>query len=71
MTWDELVASIVKNTSMTVKDIGEMSYPELENLMEGMATNAKKEEAYLKGEEEITTQGDSSDFMNFMMNGGM
>ena len=56
---------------MTVKDIGEMSYPELENLMEGMATNAKKEEAYLKGEEEITTQGDSSDFMNFMMNGGM
>lgn len=56
---------------MTVKDIGEMSYPELESLMDGMATNAKKEEAYLKGEEEINTQGDSADFMQFMMNGGM
>ena len=48
-----------------------MSYPELESLMDGMATNAKKEEAYLKGETETTTQGDSTDFMNFMMNGGM
>ena len=48
-----------------------MSYPELENLMDGMATNAKKEEAYLKGEEEISTEGDSNDFMQFMMGGGM
>ena len=66
-----MVASIVKNTSLTVKDIGEMSYPELESLMDGMTTNAKKEEAYLKGEEEVNTEGDSTDFMNFMMNGGV
>ena len=56
---------------MTVRDIGEMSYPELESLMDGMATNAKKEEAYLKGEEEVTENGDAQDFMQFMMNGGM
>lgn len=56
---------------MTVRDIGDMSYPELESLMDGMATNAKKEEAYLKGEEEVSTEGDSNDFMQFMMGGGM
>ena len=48
-----------------------MSYPELESLMDGMAANAKKEEAYLKGEEEVTENGDAQDFMQFMMNGGM
>lgn len=44
---------------------------ELESLMDGIATNAKKEEEYLKGESTVEHEGDATDFMNFMMNGGM
>lgn len=37
LSWNELIASIVSNTSMTVRDVQEVSYPELEELLEGMS----------------------------------
>ena len=66
VTWDELVASIVANTSMTVQDIKNLSYPELEGLMEGMSKNSEREQDELKGVQR--THGDANDFMEFMQN---
>lgn len=43
VSWGELAASIVANTSMTPKDINELSYPELEELMKGMESNANRQ----------------------------
>jgi hypothetical protein len=66
VTWDELVASIVSNTSMTVQDIKNLSYPELEGLMEGMTKNSEREQDELNGIQR--KQGDATDFMEFMQN---
>lgn len=63
--WNELVASIVKNTFMTVRDINELSFPELEELMDGMSLNAEKERAELEGAQ--TTRGGAEEFMQFML----
>lgn len=67
MTWSELLASIVANTSLTVRDINDMSYPELEELMDGMSKNADREKDMMNGVQR--TNGDANDFINFLANG--
>lgn len=68
VSWNELVASIVSNTSMTVRDVQEMSYPELEELLEGISKNSKKEKDMMEGIE--TREGTAKEFASFMSNGG-
>ncbi|WP_270380876.1 hypothetical protein [Mitsuokella multacida] len=68
VSWNELVASIVSNTSMTVRDVQEMSYPELEELLEGISKNSKREKDMMEGIE--TREGTVEEFANFMSNGG-
>ena len=51
---------------MTVQDIKNLSYPELESLMEGMTKNSEREQDELKGVQR--KQGDAQDFMEFMQN---
>ena len=48
--WRNLFASIVKNTSMTMRDIEELRINQLEDLLIGLGENAEAEEAYIKGE---------------------
>ena len=48
--WNELVASIIKNTSMTVRDIEDLSFVELEDLMDGMLKYSEREKRAIKGE---------------------
>lgn len=67
VTWSELLASIVANTSLTVRDINDMSYPELEELMDGMSKNADREKDMMNGVQR--TNGDANDFINFLANG--
>lgn len=50
---------------MTVRDINELSFPELEELMDGMSLNAEKERAELEGVQ--TTRGGAEEFMEFML----
>lgn len=68
MSWEELTASIVANTSMTPTDIGNLSYPELEALMEGMTKNSERERQAL--EDGTTTKGDANDLLNFIGDNG-
>lgn len=68
VSWNELIASIVSNTSMTVRDVQEMSYPELEDLLEGMSRNSEKEKEMLDGVQ--TREGTAEEFAEFMSNGG-
>ena len=69
MSWEELTASIVANTSMTPTDIGNLSYPELEALLDGMTKNSEREKAQLEGG--TTTKGDADDLLDFIgTNGG-
>lgn len=54
-----MIASIVKNTSMTVSDIGELSFAELEELMDGMMKYSEREKrAIEKGTVEYKTADD-------------
>ena len=50
---------------MTVRDIDGLSFPELEELMDGMSVNAEKERAELEGVK--TTRGGAEEFMEFML----
>lgn len=68
VSWNELIASIVSNTSMTVRGVQEMSYPELEELLEGISKNSQREKEMLDGVE--THEGTVEEFANFMSNGG-
>lgn len=68
VSWNELIASIVSNTSMTVRDVQEMSYPELEELLEGISKNSKKEKDMMDGIE--TREGSAEEFAEFMSSGG-
>lgn len=53
---------------MTVRDVQEMSYPELEELLEGISKNSKKEKDMMEGIE--TREGTAEEFADFMSNGG-
>lgn len=53
---------------MTVRDVQEMSYPELEELLEGISKNSQREKEMLDGVE--TREGTAEEFANFMSNGG-
>ena len=46
-------------------NINELSFPELEELMDGMSLNAEKERAELDGIQ--TTRGSAEEFMQFML----
>ena len=48
--WRNLFASIVKNTSLTVRDIEELRINQMEDLLIGLGENAEAEEAYLNGD---------------------
>ena len=54
---------------MTPTDIGKLSYPELEALLDGMAKNSEREKDAI--ENGTTTQGDANDLLDFIgTNGG-
>lgn len=53
---------------MTPKDIGELSYPELEGLLEGMTKNSERERAELNGES--VKEGDAQDLLGFIAKNG-
>jgi len=53
---------------MTPTDIGNLSYPELEALMEGMTKNSERERQAL--EDGTTTKGDANDLLNFIGDNG-
>lgn len=67
------MASIVKNTSLTLRDIGDMSYPELEKLIEGLNKNAEREAKELESIEKggsSTSNGNANDLFDFVSGGG-
>ncbi len=49
---------------MTPTDIGNLSYPELEALLDGMTKNSEREKAQLEGGE--TKSGDADDLLDFI-----
>ena len=51
-----------------MRDIQEMSYPELEELLEGMSRNSEKEKEMLDGVQ--TREGTAEELAEFMSNGG-
>lgn len=51
-----------------MRDVQEMSYPELEELLEGMSRNSEKEKEMLNGVQ--TREGTVEEFAEFMSNGG-
>ena len=51
-----------------MRDIQEMSYPELEELLEGMSRNSEKEKEMLDGVQ--TREGSTEEFAEFMSSGG-
>ena len=54
---------------MTPKDIGELSYPELEELLDGMTKNSEREKKEIEGASD--KKGDVNDLLNFIgENGG-
>lgn len=55
---------------MTPKDIGELSYPELEELLDGMTKNSEREKAEIEGTKSTTTKGDANDLLNFIGDNG-
>ena len=67
--WDELIASIVANTSMTPKDVGEMSFLELEALMEGMKKNSERERKELEEGTAKVETGDANDLLQMLKSG--
>lgn len=50
-----------------MRDIQEMSYPELEELLDGISKNSEREKDMLEGVEK--KEGDSEDFAEFMAGG--
>lgn len=50
-----------------MRDVQEMSYPELEELLEGMSRNSEKEKEVLDGVQ--TRDGSAEEFAEFMSNG--
>lgn len=55
---------------MTPKDIGELSYPELEELLDGMTKNSEREKQEIEGASG-KKKGDANDLLNFIgENGG-
>lgn len=68
MSWSEVVAGIIANTSMTPKDIGELSYPELEELLDGMSKNAERLKDEMEGVQR--TRGDAQDLLEFIGKNG-
>ena len=62
------MAGIVANTSLTPKDIGEMSYPELEELMEGISKNAEKMRDEINGIKRTT--GGMQELVDFIGKNG-
>lgn len=53
---------------MTPTDIGNLSYPELEDLLEGMSKNSERERAEIEGTS--SKKGDTNDLINFIGNNG-
>ncbi len=53
---------------MTPTDIGNLSYPELEALLDGMTKNSEREKAMMEGG--TTTKGDANDLLDFIGNNG-
>ncbi len=49
---------------MTPTDIGNLSYPELEALLDGMTKNSEREKAQLEGGS--TKKGDVNDLLDFI-----
>ncbi len=47
--WRNLFASIVSNTSLTMKDIADLRINEMEELLEGMNENAEEQKKLLDG----------------------
>ena len=58
-SWDRLFASLVQNTSMTMKDIGDLRVNQMEGLLEGIAQNAEELKRELNGEHK-TLEGDDA-----------
>ena len=57
--WRNLFASIVSNTSMTMKDIADLRINEFEELLEGMNENAEEMKRELNGDKPVL-EGDSA-----------
>ena len=53
---------------MTPTDIGNLSSPELEALLDGMTKNSEREKAMMEGG--TTTKGDANDLLDFIGNNG-
>ena len=47
--WRNLFASIVSNTSLTMKDMADLRIKEMEDLLEGMNENAEEQKKMLDG----------------------
>lgn len=62
------MAGIVANTSLTPKDIGEMSYPELEELMDGISKNAERMRDEIDGVKR--TKGGMQELVDFIGKNG-
>ena len=58
-SWDRLFASLIQNTSMTMKDIADLRINQLEGLLEGLAENAEEMKRELDGEH-TTLEGDDA-----------
>lgn len=56
------------NTSLTPKDVGEMSYPELEELMDGISKNAEKMRDEMNGIKH--TKGGMQELVDFIGKNG-
>lgn len=54
---------------MTVRDVKELSYPELEELMEGMQKNAAAEKEMIENGGEPVEHGDMQDLLDLAMRG--
>lgn len=57
--WRNLFASIVSNTSMTMKDIADLRINEFEELLEGMNENAEETKRELSGDKPVL-EGDAA-----------
>ena len=58
-SWDRLFASLVQNTSMTMRDIGDLRINQMEGLLEGLAENAEEMKRELDGGHK-TLEGDDA-----------
>ena len=66
--WRNLFASIVSNTSLTMKDIADLRINEMEDLLEGMNENAEEQKKMLDGAKKgEVLEGDAA--INALMGG--